>query len=283
MIFGIIDISISIAVSLSIYFGVGSVNTEWLSWTWCWLPLVFFIGSYLSVIVIWTLFLIIAGLFIDTKKRHKPNKFGIWILNQSAYQILFFTRVKVIDTGLEKLPKDRKYFGIFNHSSSWDAIAMYKYLKTVYISKKGNVKDFIVGPWIEYSGSIPIDRDNLFASLGSIKEAGQYLKGNVVNVCVSPEGTRSKERQLLPFHAVVFEAAKTGQAPIAIFALQNCQAAGKRIFLHRTKVYIDLIEVIPYEQYKDMKTAELSEMCRTKLLTHLEAHKDRLVYKDGIE
>lgn len=284
MTLGLIILICSILTSEGLYFGLGLTSMpEWMSWQYCWLPLAFFAAAFLLFDGIWAIFLLVGGKFINLKKKHEPNKFGMWILEQTAHQILFQLNVKVVTRGLEKLPKDQKYLGIFNHSSSWDALILLKHLDSIFISKKENLNGFLFGPWIEKSGSISIDNKNVFASLGSIKEAGAYLKNGVSNVLVSPEGTRSKKRELLPFHAVVFEAAKIGECPIAIFTLQNAQAITKRVIFRRTKVYLDLIDVIPFEEYKDMKVADLSDMCREKILNHLEENKDRLILKDGIE
>ncbi len=64
---------------------------------------------------------------------------------------------------------------------------------------------------------------------------------------VYPEGTRSKDGTLLPFHTGVFKIAKRAGAPIAVIALDGSEKIHKNYPFHRSYVRFRVAAVLGAE------------------------------------
>ena len=97
-----------------------------------------------------------------------------------------------------------------------------------------------------------------------IKEATRLMKEEKLSIGVYPEGTRNKgeEGTLLEFKDGAFKTALRAKCPIVVSILKNTRAIGKRPHLKPTKIEFIILKVIPYEEYKSMKTNEISALVK---------------------
>ena len=102
-----------------------------------------------------------------------------------------------------------------------------------------------------------------------LKDAGKLLQKGEVSVGVYPEGTRSKECRLLPFHNGVFKIAQRAEAPIVIVAISGTEKVSKNYPLHKTDVYVDVLDVLSAEWVKTAQTDDIGELVKDKLYKHL--------------
>ena len=192
---------------------------------------------------------------------------------------LLLNRVKIHVTGLELLPKEN-FLIISNHRSAWDHPVIMKVLKRRHIlciMKPETTKILVGGPSVHRAGFIAIDRDDPMKALKSIVRASNYLKEYPVCISLSPEGTRAKDLNLLPFHNGSLKAAVKANAPIVVSTLQNCEVIRKRGPLHRTDVDFDIIKVIRPEEYQGVSTVEVGDLAHKAMEDHLLAHDDRQI------
>ena len=178
--------------------------------------------------------------------------------------LCFFAGARPRFTGLEKLPKDSRFLYVSNHRSFYDPLLVMGFLSEYnisFISKPSNMKIPLVGRAAYALGFLPIDRENDRAALKTILTAADYMKRGICSMGVYPEGTRTKTGKLLPFHAGCFKAAQRAGVPVAVACVQGTEKLKKRPLIG-TDVHLDILEVIPAEQVKAMKTTELSEYCR---------------------
>ena len=99
-----------------------------------------------------------------------------------------------------------------------------------------------------------IDRENPRNAIVTINRAAELLKKQEVSVGVYPEGTRSKSAQLLPFHNGVFKIAQKANADIAVVSLIGTENIHKNFPWHHTDIYVDVLEIIPADEIKGVKT-----------------------------
>ena len=99
-----------------------------------------------------------------------------------------------------------------------------------------------------------IDRENPRKAIVTINRAAELLKSQEVSIGVYPEGRRSKTAELLPFHNGVFKIAQKADADIAVISLVGTQKIHKNFPWRRTDIYVDVLDVIPAEQIKGVKT-----------------------------
>ena len=95
-------------------------------------------------------------------------------------------------TGLENIPDEPCVF-IGNHSSILDIpIILYTTNKKIgFVAKKETLKFPFLGYWITRSGSVALDRENPRAALQTINDGIANISRGY-NMCIFPEGTRSK-------------------------------------------------------------------------------------------
>lgn len=221
---------------------------------------------FLLIYLLFVVFLFIWGLFFNKKKETtKPNMFYYGILRQTDSSFLSILRIKIIFRGQEKMPKGR-YLIIQNHRSNFDQMVMLKAIKEhplVCVTKPENMDFPIAGPFIHHSGFIPINRDDMREGIKATEKAASYIEKDLASIAISPEGTRNKtDSLLLPFHPGSFNIAYLAKCPIVVSSLKDTDKIKNRAFFRRTKVYFSILEVIPYEKYKDMKPSELATYCR---------------------
>ena len=215
------------------------------------------------------LYFLIPGffaLFVNPKKNYtNDSKLFRTILNAVSVIALKIMRVKIQVSGAEKLPHGQKLLFVGNHRSNFDPIITWYSLrdwKIAYISKASNFKIPIFGRIIRRCCFMAIDRESPRKAINTINQASELLKSKEVSVGVYPEGTRSKNGELLPFHNGVLRIAQKANASIAVVVLKGTEKIHKNYPFHRTCVEMIIAEVIPAEQVCSTRSAELGDKVR---------------------
>jgi 1-acyl-sn-glycerol-3-phosphate acyltransferase len=172
--------------------------------------------------------------------------------------------VKIIVTGEELLPKNRRFLIVTNHRSNFDQMVMIKALKEtpmVYISKPGNFRIPIAGPFIRAAGFMAINREDPKEGAKTIMKAVELIKEDKASIAISPEGTRNKgEDILLPFHPGSFQTAVKSGCPIVSASLNGTAQIHKRSPWRKTKVYFNILRTLYPEDYAGMSTVDLAKL-----------------------
>ena len=179
--------------------------------------------------------------------------------------------VRLTKSGFEKLPENERFVVVCNHRSMFDpltAIDAFRGYDMSYISKPENFKLPLVGPYMYGIGSVAIDRENDRQALKDILQAADYIKRGLCSMCIYPEGTRSKDAELLPFHAGSFKLAQKAGVGIAVAAVDGTEKVKNRLF-RKTKVHLAILDFIPAEKVKEMKATELADYSRNMIMEHL--------------
>jgi len=238
-----------------------------------WLIILFFVGSFISLFIIFMLFLFIISLFINKKKEYEPtNKFFRFLMIITMEMLYQFGGARVKVTGLEMIPNDQKFMLVFNHKSKFDPIiqtAILKKYNLVHISKPSNFKAPIAGAFMKRCGYLSIDRNNSKNGLKTILQAIHLIKDDISSVGVSPEGTRNYEDGLLPFRAGCFKIALKAKCPIVICTMRNTLDIHKNFPFKRTIVEMRIVKVLSFDEIKDLDTFEISHLVRRAMLEDL--------------
>ena len=236
--------------------------------------LVYVLAAAVGAVLLYFLVLGIFALLVDPKKEYETNssvyRFLLDISTAAAMKLL---RIRVHVTGLEKLPADRKLLFVGNHRSNFDPIVTWYVLrdwKIAYISKPENFRIPFFGRIIRKCCFLPIDRENPRKAVTTVCKAAKLLEKQEVSVGVYPEGTRSKDGQLLPFHNGVFKIAQKAQAPIAVVCVTGTENIHKRTPFHPTDVYLDILEVFEPESIRETRTEMIGAAVRRLLQENTE-------------
>lgn len=212
----------------------------------------------LTLLLIYILFLAICSLLVDSRKEYEQNsRFYRFLLNSASLAALKLMRVKVHISGIEKIPKDVLPLFVGNHRSNFDPIiewCVFRKWQPAFVSKASNFKIPIFGRIIRKCCFMAIDRENPRKALVTINKAAKLLQKGEVSIGIYPEGTRSKNGKLLPFHNGVFKIAQKANAPIVVVTISGTEKIHKNYPFHHTDVYLDVVEVIPAERVKESRT-----------------------------
>ncbi len=179
--------------------------------------LAFVVIFLLVSIPIWGV-LYIVGLF-DKKAK---DRIGFRIVAGAFRIVWFLSGVKPEVNGLDKIPTDRPVLYVANHQSFFDVILAYSFCPDVtgFISKKTFEKVPLLNVWMHMLYCVFLTRTDPRADLKLILKAIDYIKGGI-SIFVFPEGTRSKDGNLLPFHEATMKLATKSGCLIVPVAMTN--------------------------------------------------------------
>lgn len=134
--------------------------------------------------------------------------------------LLFICGVKRTVIGRENIPKNEAVLYIANHRSYFDVPVAYSSVPTLtsFMAKKEIAKIPFLSYWMRFLQCLFLDRDDIKQGLKTVLKGIDLVKSGY-SVYISPEGTRSQSKEMLPFKEGSFKIAeKTGCAiiPVAI-------------------------------------------------------------------
>lgn len=228
--------------------------------------LLYILGILLGLFALYVLFLGACALLVDPKKEYEKNSpYYRFLLDSVTAAAMKLLRIRVHVSGIEKIPKDTKVLFVSNHRSNFDPIVTWyalKKWKIAFVSKPSNFKIPFFGRIIRKCCFMPIDRENPRNAIVTINKAAKLLKKQEVSIGIYPEGTRSKNGQLLPFHNGVFKIAQKAEAPIVVLCVTGTEKISKRTPFRRTDVYLDVLEVFSAQGIKETKTEMIGTAVR---------------------
>ena len=105
-----------------------------------WQVPVFFLGSFLALVVLFLLVVLVSCLFVDPKKLlEKPSGYFRFLLNEFCRIALTLGGVHVNVTGLEQVPREGRFLLVSNHRFAFDPIVFYAVMRwadLAFLSKK---------------------------------------------------------------------------------------------------------------------------------------------------
>ena len=169
--------------------------------------------------------------------------------------------------GTENIPTEGGFTMYSNHQGMFDVLAIPATCdQPLGAVLKKELKDIpFLKQVIACTKSFPMDREDVRGSMEVILAATKEV-ANGRNYLIFPEGTRSKNgNQMREFHAGSFKIASKAKAPIVPVALIDCYKVFDEKGCKPVNVQIHYLPVIPYEEYKDMKTPELAQMVHDRI------------------
>ncbi len=160
--------------------------------------------------------------------RVLPSKSVAWAFARlSARNLARLCGVRVHVHGLEHLQGPGPYVFAPNHQSNFDIAALLGYLpgENRFVAKKELFGEPVLGTVLRTMGMIPVDRDNPLEAIDLLNEAAR----NGSSLVIFPEGTRSRDGQLLPFKKGPFIAAihlKLPLVPVVCFGTSAVMPKG---------------------------------------------------------
>ncbi len=218
---------------------------------------------------LWFTAIAILAPFLITLKLITGNE------NMIYSPVRFFVRlglalvgVRVEVTGIERLDPDQAYIFTPNHQSFIEVPLFVTYLgrNPAYLAKKEVFKYPLFGYGISLMGVVPVDRSNSAAAVESARRATENLRRGKSYI-VYPEGTRSRDGQLLPFKKGAFMMAIDAGVPVVPVTISGATKIMPKgeIKVYPSVVRITLHEPISTAGYSKANVEKLIEQVRDKV------------------
>jgi 1-acyl-sn-glycerol-3-phosphate acyltransferase len=174
--------------------------------------------------------------------------------------------------GRDQVVPHQSYVIVANHQSLFDILLLYGFLgmDIKWVMKKELRQVPVLGFACAAMGHILIDRSNTQAALGSINQArARIIEG--VSVVFFPEGTRSRNAELLPFKKGAFRLAIELQLPILPVTIIGSGSILPSDSLDLSPGLAQLVfgQPIPTQGYSVDNLSELIDLSRDAMLKQL--------------
>ena len=259
-----IYIALSAVIAAASLFFLNGWNKLW--------AIAVFVCSLAAITLLHFVFALASSFFLKKEMPKSYARFCWWFLEQSCDIILDLCRVKVNVTGGDKLPKESRFLFVCNHRSNLDPIvvlSLFKGLHLAFICKPEVFKIPAAGPYLRRCGFTDIDRQNARNALVTINAASEMLKSGDYSVGVYPEGTRSKEGILLPFHDGVFKIAQKAGVPIVVASIDGTEKVKHRAPVASTEVKLNILGVLESEPGVRVRSHDLADAAREMITASL--------------
>jgi 1-acyl-sn-glycerol-3-phosphate acyltransferase len=175
-------------------------------------------------IVLHTLFWSVPVLlfsFFDPYAERSARLIRFW-----AKGNLWACGVKVRVQGLERLNPGTAYLFMSNHQSQFDILALTSVLDAFqlrWVAKQELRKVPVLGLCMQRTHQILVDRESRAQAISTIRRVKELLHAGI-SVLFFPEGTRSKDGQLLPFKPGGFAVAVETGVPVVPVTVNGSRA-----------------------------------------------------------
>ena len=183
--------------------------------------------------------------------------------------------VEIKATGVENIPNENGFIMYPNHQGMYDMLALLdvcpKPLSVV--SKKEVANIPLLRSIFKVDKAIFIDREDVKQSMQVIIEVAKEVSTGR-NFVIFPEGTRSKKGNIVgEFKGGSFKAATKAKCPIVPVALIDSFKPFDTNSLKKVTVQVHVLKPLLYEEYKDMKTVDIAEEVKRRIVETIEHQK----------
>lgn len=227
------------------------------------------IGYY---VVFGLLYILVAFTFFLLLRDNSPDSFARYVAHRTVKRILnwvlLLLGIRVKLTGTEKLP-DTPYLLVSNHRSAFDPICTVAALKQedmVFVCKPSVLKIPLIGKMLSNLCFLAIDRENARNAVTTIKRSAELIKDVGLSVGIYPEGTRSKDGNLLPFHAGSFKIAKLAACPVAVATIRYEK---RGLLPWNRRIHIHIVDVMDEAYVAESNTATMTERAEAAIRADL--------------
>lgn len=216
------------------------------------------------MVVMVSLIVVLGGVTLIVGVFHPSRRLMNVCIRFWARAVLFFVGVRLTIKGGERAAGFTPAFFIGNHQSGLDIPIMICALRgqVRFMAKDSLFRIPIFGWVIRRYGFVPIDRTNVRRTLQTLREMLAAMKRNPISMTAFPEGTRSRDGQLLPFRRGTMKVVQQAGLPVVPFAIDGSMLVHHPSRLLRAKpgpVTLTFAEPIPAESAVAMDQDELQD------------------------
>lgn len=183
-------------------------------------------------------------------------------------------KVTIESYGTENIPEKDGFVLFPNHQGMFDMLAMFESCTRpfAFVLKKEVSNVVLLKQVSKALGSLAIDREDIRQSMTVIQTMAEEVKKGR-NFLIFAEGTRSRQGNVpLEFKGGSFKSAVKARCPIVPCALIDSFIPFDQKGCKPVTVKVIYLKPMEYEEYKGMKTVEIAEEVRSRIVKAIEEH-----------
>ncbi len=217
----------------------------------------------LSAVLVWFIPCFLYSLPIKRRVYLRTYPFARLASLVTCWGAFFFTRSHIKVIGMEKIPKDKRFVYVANHVSRFDPmVIMYRLhsYRIGFISKSSNFRIPVFGRIIRKLCFLEIDREDPKKAMVTVDAAIDILRSGEASIGLYPEGTRSRDGRLGPFHGFMFRIPHQAEVPVVVAVTRGTEQIAKRFpFPGGARLEVRILDVLDVDFVKTHKPMEISE------------------------
>lgn len=212
--------------------------------------------------------------YVARHRTRYSDKYKLKFVKRLIRKILVASRTKVVVHGEENIPDKDGMYICCNHQQKFDPLAVWDcFPRALRVIVDEAVTDRpLIYEIIELTKSCKISRTSNRDGFTSFKHITADLK-NGANYLVFPEGEYNSDVfHLKPFKNGCFKAPLRAEVPILPVVITDSHKVLMGKFFSRYKIHVYFLEPLMPEEFKDLRTHEISEIVRTRIQEGLDQY-----------
>lgn len=231
------------------------------------------VGSFFAGLPIWAL----------TGSKRDAINYSMSLFAETASAII---GLNLDIKGEQHLWSHRPAVFVFNHQSNVDLVIIAKLLRRdiTGVGKKEIGEIPLIGPVLEFSGVVLIDRSNTDRAIEAMSHLVEAMQVEKKSVCLSPEGTRSISPKLAPFKKGGFHLAIQAGVPMVPIVIHNSgdvMPKGEMVY-HPGTVEVDVLPPVDTSEWSVETIDDHVEEVRNMFLVSLGQGADGRIIKPEV-
>jgi len=218
-------------------------------------------AASITLIVVWTPLLALIRLF-DRDPRHL--KTGRWF-RRLGRVLARVNPWRIHISGLDHLRPGQTYVIVSNHQSLADIpVISHLRIDTKWIAKAELFRLPLIGWMLRMADDVPVERSDRSKSARAMLQCARHLRQGC-SVVFFPEGTRSPDGRVMPFHDGPFQLAIREQVPVLPLVVDGSGDALPRNswrFGPAQDIRLEVLEPVPVEGWVTKQSGALRDSVR---------------------
>ncbi len=175
-------------------------------------------------------------------------------------------------SGSDHIGAGETYVIVSNHQSMTD-IPVIAHLKidTKWLAKAELFRFPVLGWMLRMAGDVPVERRDRVKSARALLQCARYLRQGC-SVVFFPEGTRSRDGEVLPFNEGPFQLAIREQVPVLPLVVEGAGNVLPRkswIFGPAQDIHLRILPPVPVKGWNVRQTGTLRDLVRERIVREL--------------
>jgi 1-acyl-sn-glycerol-3-phosphate acyltransferase len=221
-----------------------------------------------ALILLWVAFLAIVRLFDRDPQRLRTAR----CFRRLGHAMARVNPWRLHISGRERVEPGQVYVIVSNHQSFADIpVVSHVNIDAKWLGKAEMFRVPLIGWMLRMAGDIPVARGDRRKSAQALLQCARYLRHGC-SIVFFPEGTRSRDGQVLPFNEGPFQLAIRERVPVLPLVVEGTGDALPRnswLFGGSRDIHLRILEPVSVEGWTVKQSGELRDAVRGKMVDEL--------------